>query len=61
MLFDVSTLTIPFQVEHILRKLAGGMTPEEIIIDHPHLKPKDIYAAQDFEADYLADEITAYA
>ncbi len=48
-------------VEHILRKLAGGMTSEEIIIDHPHLKPKDIYAAQDFAADYLADEITAYA
>ena len=47
-------------VEQILRKLAGGMTSEEIIIDHPHLKPEDIYAAQDFAADYLADEITAY-
>ena len=48
-------------VEHILRKLAGGMTPEEIINDHPHLKPEDIYAAQKFAADYLADEVTAYA
>jgi len=48
-------------VEQILRKLAGGMTPEEIITDHPHLKPDDIYAAQEFAADYLADEVTAYA
>ena len=32
-------------VEHILHKLAGGMTPEEIIKDHPHLKPEDILAA----------------
>ena len=48
-------------VEQILRKLAGGMTPEEIITDHPHLKLNDIYAAQEFAADYLADEVTAYA
>ena len=48
-------------VEHILRKLAGGMTPEEIVIDHPHLKKNDIYAAQEFAADYLAEEVTAYA
>jgi len=33
-------------VEHILRKLAGGMTSEEIIEDHPHLKLDDILAAQ---------------
>ncbi len=32
-------------VEQILRKLAGGMTHEEIITDHPHLKLNDIYAA----------------
>ena len=31
-------------VELILRKLAGGMTPEEIIKDHPHLKIEDILA-----------------
>jgi len=48
-------------VEQILRKLAGGMTIEEIIADHPHLKPKDILAAQDFAADYLADEEIAFA
>lgn len=32
-------------VEHILRKLAGGMTIEEIIADHPHLTAEDIAAA----------------
>ena len=41
-------------VEHILRKLAGGMTPEEILEDHPHLKLDDILAAQEFAADYLS-------
>ncbi len=48
-------------VEQILRKLAGGMTVEEIIADHPHLKPEDILDAQDFAADYLADEEIAFA
>jgi len=43
-------------VEQILRKLAGGMTPEEIIKDHPHLKVEDIFAAEKFAADYLARE-----
>lgn len=43
-------------VEQILRKLGAGMTVEEIIIDHPHLKPEDILAAQEFVADYPADE-----
>ncbi len=37
-------------VQHILRKLAGGMTPEEIIAAHPHLTPDDIYAAAAFTA-----------
>lgn len=43
-------------VELILRKLSGGMTIKEIIKDHPHLTPEDIYAAQAFAADYLANE-----
>ena len=38
-------------VEQILRKLAGGMTVEEIITDHPHLRKEDILAAQEFAAD----------
>jgi len=48
-------------VEQILRKLAGGMAVEEIIADHPHLKKEDIFAAQEFVADYLADEEIAFA
>ena len=47
-------------VEHILRKLAGGMTFDEIIADHPSLTHKDIFAAQEFAADYLADEQIAF-
>jgi uncharacterized protein (DUF433 family) len=47
-------------VEQILRKLAGGMTVEEIITDHPHLTKEDILAAQEFAADYLADEEIAF-
>ena len=48
-------------VEQILRKLAGGMTIEEIITNHPHLTREDILAAQEFAADYLADEEIAFA
>ena len=47
-------------VEQILRKLSGGMTIDEIIKDHPHLKAEDIYAAQQFAAEYLADEVAVY-
>lgn len=48
-------------VEHILRKLAGSMTAEEIIKDHPHLKLEDILAAQEFAADYLGQEEIIFA
>ena len=48
-------------VEHVLRKLSGGMTIEEIIADHPHIKREDVFAAQEFAADYLADEEIAFA
>ena len=48
-------------VEHILRKLAGGMTVSEIIADHPHLAPDDVYAAAAFAADYLAQEEIVFA
>ena len=40
-------------IELILRKLAGGMTIDEILRDHPHLTPDDIYAAAAFAADYV--------
>jgi uncharacterized protein (DUF433 family) len=43
-------------VEQILRKLAGGMTVEQILADHPHLSAADVYAAAAFAADYLAQE-----
>ena len=48
-------------VEHILRKLAGGMTIDEILADHPHLTSDDIYAAAAFAADYLAQEEIVFA
>jgi uncharacterized protein (DUF433 family) len=47
-------------VEQILRKLAGGMTVEDIITDHPHLNREDMFVAQEFAADYLADEEIAF-
>ena len=43
-------------VEQILRKLAGGMSVKEIMVDHPHLVPDDIYTAVAFAADYMAQE-----
>jgi uncharacterized protein (DUF433 family) len=48
-------------VEHILRKLAAGMTTDEIIVDHPHLKPDDIFAAAAYAADYMAQEEIVFA
>jgi uncharacterized protein (DUF433 family) len=47
-------------VEQIMRKLAGEMTIEEIIADHPNLTREDILAAHEFAADYLADEEIAF-
>ncbi len=48
-------------VELILRKLAGEMTIEEILADHPHLMPEDVYAAARFAASYLASEEIVFA
>ena len=48
-------------VEQILRKLAGGMTVDQIIVDHPHLTPEDVYAAVAFAADHLAQEEIIFA
>lgn len=31
-------------VEHILRKLSAGMTPEQIVEEHPHITIDDINA-----------------
>jgi len=43
-------------VELILRKLAEGMTDQEIIAHHPQLTADDIRAAAAFAADHLAGE-----
>jgi uncharacterized protein (DUF433 family) len=48
-------------VELVLRKLAGGLTVDEILTDHPHLVPDDVYAAAAFAADYLAQEEIIFA
>ena len=41
-------------MEQILRKLASGMTPEQILEDHPRLAIEDIQAVEAFAADYVA-------
>ena len=43
-------------VELILRKLAEGMTDQEIVTHHPQLTIDDIRAAAAFAADHLAGE-----
>ena len=43
-------------VESVLRKLAAGMSAQQIVAEHPGLTPEDIRAAQAFAADYIADE-----
>ena len=48
-------------VEHVLRKIAAGMTDAEIIEDHSHLTVEDIRSAVSFAADYLADETIVFA
>lgn len=48
-------------VEHILHKLADGMSYEEILEDHPHIKREDIQAAQHFAADYIGEEEIVYS
>ncbi|MCL4539226.1 MAG: DUF433 domain-containing protein [Bacteroidetes bacterium] len=48
-------------VESILRKLAGGLTTDQILKDHPHLRVEDIFAAEEFAADYLSEEEIVFA
>jgi uncharacterized protein (DUF433 family) len=43
-------------VELILRKIAEGMTDQEILTHHSHLTVDDIRAAAAFAADHLANE-----
>lgn len=48
-------------VELILRKLAEGLTPDEIAADHPTINVEDVYAAQDYAADIIAGEEIFFA
>ena len=48
-------------VEHILRQLAKGASPDAIVKEHPRLTIEDIRAAQAFAADYLATDDIAFA
>lgn len=43
-------------VEHVLRKLSGGLSIQQILEQHPHLSAEDVYAAAGFAADYMAQE-----
>ena len=43
-------------VELILRKIAAGMTEQQIIEHHPHLTAEGIRAAAEYAANYLAGE-----
>ena len=43
-------------VEHILRCLAAGETPDDIVAGYPPLTREDISAAQVFAAGHLARE-----
>lgn len=43
-------------VELILRKIAAGMSEQQIIEHHPHLALEDIRAAGAFAANHLASE-----
>lgn len=45
-------------VELILRKLAEGATPKDLLDAYPHLEAADIQAAIGFAADTLAHEDT---
>jgi uncharacterized protein (DUF433 family) len=47
-------------VELILRKLAAGQTPDEILRQHPRLTLEDIRAAQAYAADVVAGEEVAF-
>ena len=43
-------------VELVLRKIAAGMTDQQILEHHPHLTVEDIRAAVAFAADHLVGQ-----
>ncbi len=44
-----------FPVVTVLRMVAGGMTTDEILDEHPDLEPEDIPAALRYAAEALAE------
>jgi len=44
-----------FPVVTVLRMVAAGMTPQEILDEHPDLEPADIPAALNYAAEALAE------
>jgi len=43
-------------VEQILRALAGGLLPEDLLADYPELEPEDIKAALTYAASVVGEE-----
>ena len=43
-------------VEMILRKLAAGQSPDDLLLDYPHLAREDLMAVLAYAADHIAHE-----
>ena len=43
-------------VDLLLRKLEAGMTPQQILVHHPHITVEDIQAAATYAADHRSEE-----
>lgn len=48
-------------VEHIMRKLAGGFSVEDILTGYPHLTKEQILAALDYAANLISHEVVIEA
>jgi uncharacterized protein (DUF433 family) len=44
-----------FPVVTMLRMVAAGMSPDDILAEHPDLEPADILAALNYAAEALAE------
>jgi uncharacterized protein (DUF433 family) len=47
-------------VEHILRELGTGISPEELLHNYPRIQPEHLQAAMQYASDVLAMEQTIY-
>ncbi len=43
-------------VELIMRKLAGGYSTEEFVLNYPHISREQVLAALAYTADFIANE-----